>query len=68
MSSRISTLLTGRSVSRIADFGAGEILLTFVEQEGTRNGYDVSTVRRVSIALIAAGGAGSLQRDYFPLQ
>lgn len=50
---------------RAAELGAGEILLTSVEQEGTREGYDVATVRRVAdavtIPVIAAGGAGSLQ-------
>jgi cyclase len=50
---------------RAEDLGAGEILLTSVEQEGTREGYDVTTVRRVAdavmIPVIASGGAGSLQ-------
>ena len=50
---------------RVADLGAGEILLTSVERDGTREGYDVATVRRVAdavmIPVIAAGGAGSLQ-------
>ena len=50
---------------RAADLGAGEILLTSVEREGAREGYDVDTVRRVAdavmIPVIAAGGAGSLQ-------
>jgi cyclase len=50
---------------RVTDLGAGEILLTSVEQEGTRNGYDVDTTRSVAdtvmIPVIAAGGAGSLQ-------
>jgi cyclase len=50
---------------RVEELGAGEILLTSVRQEGTREGYDVTTIRRVSdavmIPVIAAGGAGSLQ-------
>ena len=50
---------------RVADLGAGEILLTSVEREGTREGYDVDTVRRVAdavmIPVVAAGGAGTLQ-------
>ena len=50
---------------RAAGLGAGEILLTSVEREGTRQGYDVDTVRLVAdavmIPVIAAGGAGSLQ-------
>lgn len=44
--------------------GAGEILLTAINQEGTMNGYDVDLVRRVtsavSIPVIACGGAGSI--------
>jgi cyclase len=44
--------------------GAGEILLTSIEREGTWSGFDLDLVRRVSAAvgvpLIAHGGAGSL--------
>ena len=44
--------------------GAGEILLTSINQEGTMTGYDVDLVRRVasavSIPVIACGGAGSI--------
>ena len=44
--------------------GAGEILLTSINQEGTMPGYDVDLVRRVasavSIPVIACGGAGSI--------
>src|SRR5262249_41105032 len=43
--------------------GAGEILLTSVEQDGRMNGYDVDLIRRVTnavrIPVIASGGAGS---------
>jgi cyclase len=42
--------------------GAGEILLTSVDRDGTRAGYDVELVRavvgRVNVPLIASGGAG----------
>lgn len=42
--------------------GAGEILLTSIERDGTMSGYDVETTRSVcdavSIPVIAAGGAG----------
>ena len=45
--------------------GAGEILLTAVDREGTRQGYDVELTRAVAkgvrVPVIAAGGAGSLQ-------
>lgn len=43
--------------------GAGEILLTSIERDGTMTGYDVEITRRVtdavSIPVIASGGAGS---------
>ena len=45
-----------------ADRGAGEILLTSIERDGTMEGYDVEAIRRiaetVSVPVIAAGGAG----------
>ncbi|MGA9754889.1 MAG: imidazole glycerol phosphate synthase cyclase subunit [Desulfobaccales bacterium] len=45
--------------------GAGEILLTSVDREGTRKGFDVELVRAVSetvdVPVIASGGMGSIQ-------
>jgi cyclase len=45
--------------------GAGEILLTSIDRDGTMKGYDLELVRRVSssvrVPVIAAGGAGSVQ-------
>ena len=45
--------------------GAGEILLTSVDQEGTRKGFDISLTRTVSqavgIPVIASGGMGSAE-------
>ena len=45
------------------ELGAGEILLTSVDQEGTRKGFDVGLVRAVvdavSVPVIASGGMGS---------
>lgn len=47
---------------RGAELGAGEILLTSVDQEGTRKGFDLelvrSVTRAVSIPVIASGGMG----------
>ncbi|HTO27142.1 MAG TPA: imidazole glycerol phosphate synthase subunit HisF [Devosia sp.] len=47
--------------------GAGEILLTSVDREGTRKGFDVDLVRKVSdavsVPVIASGGMGTL--DHF---
>ncbi len=52
-------------VTRAAELGAGEILLTSVDREGTRNGFDVELVRQVtnavSIPVIASGGYGKLE-------
>jgi cyclase len=47
-----------------ADRGAGELLLTSMDQDGTRTGFDCELVRAVaqavSIPVIASGGAGSV--------
>jgi cyclase len=61
--------LTGRDVVEWAeeavDRGAGEILLTSVDNEGTRKGFDVELVRRVAdavpVPVIASGGMGVLK-------
>jgi imidazole glycerol-phosphate synthase subunit HisF len=49
-------------VKRGVALGAGEILLTSVDREGTRRGFDVSLVRavtaEVSVPVIASGGMG----------
>ena len=51
-------------VKKGVDLGAGEILLTSVDQEGTRRGFDVALVRAVtqsvSVPVIASGGMGKL--------
>ena len=48
--------------------GAGEILLTSMDQDGQQNGYDLSLTaavsNAVSIPVIASGGAGNLQHLY----
>ena len=45
--------------------GAGEILLTSMDRDGTRDGFDLALTRAVSEALgvpvIASGGAGNLE-------
>lgn len=49
----------------LADRGAGEILLTSIDRDGTMSGYDLDLVERVATAVnvpvIASGGAGSYQ-------
>ena len=50
---------------RAEQLGAGEILLTSMDRDGTRDGYDVDLTRAVSsavrIPVIASGGAGRLE-------
>ena len=50
---------------KVAELGAGEILLTSMDGDGTQNGYDLKLTRMiadaVSIPVIASGGAGSLE-------
>lgn len=50
---------------RMADYGAGEILLTSMDKEGTMEGYDLDLIRmvtdRITIPVIANGGVGTLQ-------
>lgn len=52
-------------VQRAVDLGAGEILLTSVDQEGTRRGFDVELTRAVSdavrVPVIASGGMGTIE-------
>ena len=59
---------TGKDVvkwaKKMTDFGAGEILLTSMDCDGTKNGYDLELTRAVSeavtVPVIASGGAGTL--------
>jgi cyclase len=50
---------------KMADYGAGEILLTSMDQDGMKNGFDLGVTRAisdaVSIPVIASGGVGNLQ-------
>jgi len=50
---------------RVQQLGAGEILLTSMDRDGTRNGFDLPLTRAVSdavdIPVIASGGVGTLQ-------
>ncbi len=50
---------------RLAGLGAGELLVTSMDRDGTRDGYDLELVRtiadQVSIPVIASGGVGTLQ-------
>jgi imidazole glycerol-phosphate synthase subunit HisF len=48
---------------KVEKFGAGEILLTSIDRDGTENGYDLELIRAISravrIPVIASGGCGS---------
>ena len=50
---------------KMTGYGAGEILLTSMDRDGTRDGFDLSLTRAVSTAVsipvIASGGVGNLQ-------
>lgn len=53
---------------RMAGYGAGEILLTSMDQDGRQNGYDLALTAAVSehlsIPVIASGGVGTLEHLY----
>jgi len=53
---------------KAAELGAGEILLTSMDKDGTKSGYDLEITRMVAdavnIPVIASGGAGSLDDFY----
>jgi imidazole glycerol-phosphate synthase subunit HisF len=52
-------------VNRVQELGAGEILLTSMDKDGTKDGYDLELTRKVSeavsIPVIASGGVGNLE-------
>jgi len=55
-------------VRQAVELGAGEILLTSMDADGTKNGYDIeltrAVARAVSVPVIASGGAGALEHFY----
>lgn len=50
---------------KMAEYGAGEILLTSMDRDGTKNGFDLGVTRAISdavaVPVIASGGVGNLQ-------
>ncbi|HKI50477.1 MAG TPA: HisA/HisF-related TIM barrel protein, partial [Geothermobacteraceae bacterium] len=50
---------------RMVDYGSGEILLTSMDCDGTKDGYDIALTRAVSdavdVPVIASGGVGNLE-------
>ncbi|MEM1576353.1 MAG: imidazole glycerol phosphate synthase subunit HisF [Archaeoglobaceae archaeon] len=53
---------------KVEELGAGEILLTSMDRDGTKDGYDIPITRamseELSIPIIASGGAGKLEHFY----
>jgi imidazole glycerol-phosphate synthase subunit HisF len=53
---------------RMEELGAGEILLTSMDRDGTKDGYDIDLTRiisdQVGIPVIASGGVGTLEHLY----
>jgi len=49
---------------RLADLGAGELLVTSMDRDGTRSGYDLALIRaiadRTGVPVVASGGVGGL--------
>lgn len=54
--------------ARAEELGAGEILLTGMDRDGTKDGYDIDLTRAISgivrVPVIASGGAGRLEHFY----
>jgi cyclase len=74
--SHAGTVATGREPvewSRIlSDHGAGEILITSIERDGSMQGYDLglieSIARAVNLPVIASGGAGTYEHMRLAIQ
>jgi cyclase len=62
---KVTNLEAVEWAQRVADLGAGEILLTSMDRDGTKEGYDNELNRmvadKVPIPVIASGGCGTLQ-------
>ena len=60
-------------IKKMQDYGVGEILLTSMDKDGTKEGYDINALKKINewlkIPIIASGGAGKLEhiRDAFLL-
>lgn len=52
-------------IKKMQELGAGEILLTSMDQDGTKSGYDLDLINQIhhqtNIPIIASGGAGKLE-------
>lgn len=58
----------GKWAEKMEEMGAGEILITSIDRDGTMDGYDIQLVRcvaeKVNIPVIASGGAGEYEHMY----
>ncbi len=58
----------GEWARRVVELGAGELLVTSIDRDGTQRGYDLdllsTVVRSVGVPVIASGGAGALEHFY----
>jgi len=66
---RINSGIDVQTYAKIAqDLGAGEILLTSMDRDGTKLGYDLELIKKItqklSIPVIASGGVGTLDHFY----
>ena len=54
--------------ARVCELGAGEILLTSMDRDGTKAGYDIELLQRINdvvdVPVIASGGVGTLEHLY----
>lgn len=61
----VSAWKTTDWIKKAAQLGAGEILLTSMDADGTKNGFDIELLKEVNeflqIPVIASGGAGNIQ-------
>ena len=59
-----TNLKTSNWIQRVQELGAGEIVLNCMDQDGVRNGYDITQLKTMlsgcNVPLIASGGAGSV--------
>lgn len=59
-------------IKKASDFGVGEILLTSIDQEGTRMGFDLDLIKTATkathVPIIASGGAGNLHHIHEALK
>ena len=63
-----SSLLSGglsKCIDKMEDSGAGELLITSMDRDGTQKGYDIKLIseieKKINIPIIASGGAGTLE-------